>query len=345
MGNNATHLNNNRPSATYPNHDYVVEDDEDYDYDFESGDEQDTEENSLAHYEPGKWAMAVPFTAHQETQAFATFVSYNNLLTTYRPSPFTSPLLDPEAAQIFSHYITTVGPMLSVFEACPPVPSLMTSGCFVPPEARNLWTYTLPSLALEHPALMHALLATSSLHLAGMTGQTPTASFRHYHYALRRIRKAVGLPHRRNQIATLAATLVLGFYEVMGADHSKWCSHVAGGSQLIQETNFAGLTKILRGAKARANAEQAYMTGRGSSDDDDQRDLRSEVDEGLISVIMGRPANYDDFRHVSRGLRDYQPKLDVTEKEVDEYRVRTNLYWWYCKHDMYQSLISGNRLL
>lgn len=220
----------------------------------------------------------------------------------------------------------------------------MTAGCHVPPESRNLWTYTLPTLALVHPALMHALLATSSLHLAGVTGQTPTASFRHYHYALRRIRKAVSLPHRRNQTATLAATLVLGFYEVMGADHSKWCNHVAGGSQLIQEINFAGLTKTLHDAKARANGEQVYMAG-WSRSDDHQRELGSEVEEGLISVIMGRLVNYDDFRHVSTGLRDYRPKLDVTEKELDEYRVRTDLYWWYCKHDMYQSLISGNRLL
>lgn len=287
----------------------------------------------------------MPYTSFdQESQSYATFVSYNNLLATYRPSPFASPLLDPEAAQIFTHFITTVGAMMSVFEGSPPIPSLITPGHPVPPESKNLWTYTIPSLALEHPALMHAILATSSFHLSKMTGQSPMASFRHYHYALRRIRKSVSLPHRRDQIGTLAATLILGYYEVMGADHSKWCSHVAGGSQLIQETNFARLTKCIRDARARAKREQAYMMEQGFPGNL-SIPLKNEVDEGLVSVIMGRPVDYDDFRHVSRRLRDYRPRLDVTDQELEGHKIRIDLYWWYCKHDTYQSLISGNRLL
>ncbi|KAL1959741.1 hypothetical protein VTO42DRAFT_1327 [Malbranchea cinnamomea] len=330
--------------------DYFSEDEDEYD--LETAADFDTEENSLAHHEPRKWAISLPFRPpNQGPQMAATFISYNNLLASYRPSPFSSPLLDNEAAQIFTHFITSVGPIMSVFERCPPVPSLVTSEFPVPVESKNLWTYTLPSLALEHPALMHAILATSSFHLAKMTGQIPTASFRHYHYAIRRIRKAVGLPHRRNQIATLAATLLLGYYEVMGAEHSKWCNHVAGGSQLIQETNFAALTRVVRDARARAKIERLYLEEKGFTHsgwgvlNDPFPHPEDDVDVGLISVLMGRPVNYDDFRHVSTGLRDYHPRLVLTEKDLEDYMTRLDLYWWYCKHDLYQSLISGNPLL
>jgi hypothetical protein len=336
---------------------YDVDEDDDL-FDVETEDEVEYEHE----FEPDaglpkkQWAVAVPTgQSIPGAQPFATYISYNNLLASYRPSPFTSPLLDPETAQIFSHFITSVGPAMSAYERYSATESLFNSVSHTVSEGRSLWTYTLPMLALDHPPLLHAILAISSFHLARMTGQNPTASFRHYHYSLRQVRKAVSLPHRRQQLGSLAATLLLGFYEVMSAEHSKWNSHLAGGSYLIQETNFAAMTKTVREMRARANAahmhEHGFMPEHGISPDaqalanDIFGKTESDVQERLISVLMGRPVSYDDFRHVSGGLRDYIPGRVLTERELHEFRIRCDLYWWFCKQDVVQSIIGGNHLL
>jgi hypothetical protein len=141
----------------------------------------------------------------------------------------------------------------------------------------------------------------------------------------------------------------------MSAEHSKWNSHLAGGSYLIQETNFAAMTKTVREMRARANAahmhEHGFMPEHGISPDaqalanDIFGKTESDVQEGLISVLMGRPVSYDDFRHVSGGLRDYIPGRVLTERELHEFRIRCDLYWWFCKQDVVQSIIGGNHLL
>ncbi|KAK2877820.1 hypothetical protein FQN49_001161 [Arthroderma sp. PD_2] len=286
---------------------------------------------------------------------FATYMNYDNLLATYRPSPLTSPLIDPEVAKLFSHFITSVGNLISIFERKIGMAPLMSSP--VPTEQQSLFSYTLPTMALESHGLLHAILALSSAHIANITGQSSSAAFKHYHFALRRVSKSVGLPHRRKQISILAATLLLGYFEVMGAEHAKWGSHVAGASQLIQEIDFVGTTRRIRAMRAMARKQKSISGEKSWTRADDFRlgtffdndvyaPLEREVDVELIGAITGREVNYD--RVVGQIHSDDtppEPQLDLTFKDIEDYRIRTDLYWHYCKQDLFQSLISGNPLL
>ena len=91
---------------------------------------------------------------------------------------------------------------------------------------------TFPTLALQNRALLHAILAIASLHIATLQNEPITASLRHYAFALRRVAKSVGLPHRRQKIEVLAAALLLAFYESWSSDHGKWINHLLGASQV-----------------------------------------------------------------------------------------------------------------
>ncbi|QSS52079.1 C6 finger domain-containing protein [Histoplasma capsulatum var. duboisii H88] len=270
---------------------------------------------------------------------------------TYIPSPLASPLMDPEVTRIFCHFITAVAPVLSIFERHPVNPTVLLSASPVPASQQSLWTYTVPTLALRNQGLLQAILALSTHHIAKIQGLSLTASFRHYHYAIRRVSKAVKLPSRRKQTATLAATLLLGFYEVMGAEHSKWNSHVAGASHLIQECDFARMTRDIRSMRARHKEEHIRLSqsmpwlGMGTSylssrfENDLFADKEADTNDVLISKIMGRSVSYNDFGDVVT-----ESESNLTAGDIDDYRIRSDLYWFYAKQDVYQSMISGNQL-
>src|SRR4051812_1726311 len=87
---------------------------------------------------------------------------------------------------------------------------------------------TFPMLALKNEALLHAILAIASLHIAKLQRTHVTASLKHYAIALRRIAKIVSIPGRREHPVVLATTLLLCFYECWCADHQKWSGHLLG---------------------------------------------------------------------------------------------------------------------
>ncbi|EEP77594.1 predicted protein [Uncinocarpus reesii 1704] len=324
-------------------------------YDVETDEELDELESNKRFDSYGRNASILPRQLLSSTGQVFTYESYESFLTTYHPSPLASPLLDPQHFQVFYHFMTVAGPALSIFERHPYVPSAIMSNGSIPPEQQNLWSYTLPTMALEHQGLLQAMLAFSTLLIAKTTNQPLTACFRHYHYALRKVGKAVGLPYRRKQISTLAATLLLGFFEVMGAEHNKWNNHLAGAAHLIRETDFAGMTRDIRAMRARAASEQwlpqaqGIWTGPSTSylrsyfENDIFAPVESDIDIALINTLTGKAINYDEFGQV--GSPKKKPETNLTPKDVDDYRVRCDLYWWYCKQDVFHSIISGNALL
>ncbi|EZF23931.1 hypothetical protein H112_03415 [Trichophyton rubrum D6] len=351
---------NDAPNQCRQQHSLVMhdvgEESDDY-YDVESDEELGDQFSApsapsaaACHAVPGKGSLYYPSSALAVSNPpFASYMNYDNLLATYRPSPLTSPLIDPEVAKLFSHFIGSIGTIISIFERKHSIAPLL-SFSLLPTEQQSLFTYTLPTLALENHGLLHSILALSSVHLAYTTGQSSTAAFRHYHFALRRISKAVGLPHRRKQIPTLAATLLLGFFEVLAAEHSKWCSHVAGASQLIREIDFASTTRRIRAMRARARKQKSVAGEKSWTragdfrldtffENDIYAPIEREIDVDLVSAIMGRDANYDAL--------PAEPAFDqpLTVKDIEDHRIRTDLYWHYCKQDLFQSLISGNPLL
>jgi Fungal specific transcription factor domain len=292
-------------------------------------------------------------------RTFRTLLNEPNMLATYRPSLSTSPLTDPRTARIFAHFVSATGPSLSIFERHPTGPSVMFTEGPVPKARQSLWTYTIPTLALTHPALMQAVLAISSLHIAKLQGGSTVSSLKHYHVSIMRLKKCVGLPLSRSGIGTLAATLLLGFYEVIAGEHSKWNSHLLGAKQLLQEIDFTGMTGWLKFTKAQEKSfafEETYPTSSTSLALSYARhkvlpkqilEAEDGVDEYLISKLMGRNVSGNSSRvdkRVDHGSAHYRRKA-FTVKELEDFQVRQDLYWWYCKQDVFQSILSGNRLL
>ncbi|PGH00879.1 white-opaque regulator 1 [Blastomyces parvus] len=348
------------PSYSYhddgqPANYYYEEEIDDY-YDVETDEEMEiqTTRNYTEPYEPQSAITQQLTSSFRSTTAF---LHGETSLMSYTPSPFASPLMDPEVTSIFCHFISAVAPVLSIFERHPVNPTVILSTSAVPPSQQSLWTYTVPTLALQNQGLLQAILAISSHHIAKLQGLSLMASFRHYHYAIRRVSKAVKVPGRRKQTATLAATLLLAFYEVMSAEHSKWNSHVAGASHLIQENDFARMTRDIRSMRARAKQERMQLTqsmpwlGMGAShfgsrfENDLFADKESDTNDDFISTIMGRPMSYNNFGNAEDINPATASERNLTAGDIEEYRIRSDLYWFYCKQDAYQSMVSGNQLL
>ena len=288
--------------------------------------------------------------------------SMNNLLkepkvlAAYNPSYAASPLKDAQTARVFCHFITSTGPTLHVCERHPSNPAVVFTGHPVPKSQQAMWSYTLPMLALHDQGLMHAMLALASLHIAKLQQTSPTPSLRHYHYALRRVAKALGHPKKRNEPATLAATLLLGYYEVTTAEHNKWNSHLSGARELVMEIPFDKLSKKIEAFRQKKEQEENLRRSRSNHGNDYHFSHRTShdimtlndrrLDRDLISNIMGWDVRNDETGEiiVDEGAVP-QPERQLSQKELDEYEVQLDLFWWYAKQDVYQSIISGNGLL
>lgn len=180
--------------------------------------------------------------------------------------------------------------------------------------------------------------------MANLQETSTLPSLRHYHIALRRIAKSLNSP-RRGHPATIAGTMLLGFYEVMSADHQKWTSHLLGAKQLIKEINFAEKTQEIKAIKKERQAQYAHQYGwdpnglqRPPADYDD------DLDENFISIITGQKLDAD---HRGRVV-DEQKKTNNhfhTDRDIEIYENQRDLFWWFCKQDVYQSILSGNKLL
>lgn len=330
---------------------YVEDEAEDY-FDVES-DEEIVDQTQTEGFNQLSLIMASANQDDGSLRSFTTHLNEPNILATYYPTLGSSPLNNPKTARIFAHFIHSTGPSLSIFERHP-TDSSIDLGSSVPPVQQGLWTYTLPLKALEHPALLQAILAVSSLHIAYLQGVSNTVSLKHYHYALKRIGRAVGLPLRRKQMGTLAATELLAYYEVISADHSKWNSHVAGTAHLIKEIDFAGTTRDLRAYRRTIHEQRRLMGwsnpmyypvfGTDGTEDDPFAEKEGSVNEELIGSLLGRAVNYDEFGLVDAD-RTRSPRSHFSPRDIEDFRIQCDLYWWFTKQDVFHSLVSGEKLL
>ena len=338
-----------------PTHQSLMVDDRDDDYwDADSEDEMNESYARVAEATPSDLGLMVALSANRNDRGPQSFLNEPNILSAYYPAYAASPLLDPQTARIFCHFVTMTGPTLSMYERHPSHPSAIFAGHPVPISQRSLWTYTLPMRALSHQGLLHAMLALSASHIAKLQRTSPTASLKHYHYALRRVAKALGQPAKRRDVSILAATLLLGYYEVTTAEHNKWNSHLAGARQLIMDIDFAGTGKRIAAQKAAGGQNALYhefhhvydhpYPGREFRPDAPmQKD--DEIDEDLVSAIMGWQIRYDQHGFILDGRKSETGNKPLTPRELEEFDIQRDLFWWFCKQDMYQSMVSGNRLL
>lgn len=342
---------------------WLVEPEEDDYFDVES-DEEDfvlrPHVTGTTSYDLGAMVAITADQGQGRIRSMTNFLNEPNILATYFPSYAASPLSDPQTARVFCHFITATAPTLSVCERHPSNPALIFSGKPVPWSQRALWSYTLPMRALSHQGLLHAMLALASLHIAKLQQTSSTPSLKHYHYALRRVAKALGNQKKRRDVATLAATQLLGFYEVTTAEHNKWNSHLAGARELIMDIDFARMVKRIESHRQQQEEAEArnklqmqhgltnaywHQYGQGVLDDFPARADR-QLDERLISTIMGWGIRYDQHGQIT-DESDPAPYMEspLTAHDIENFEIQCELFWWYVKHDIYQSIISGNRLL
>jgi hypothetical protein len=214
----------------------------------------------------------------------------------------------------------------------------------------------MPTIALGNPALLQAILALGSLHMAKLSDGPITAPLKHYSLAIRRVGRAVSSPTRRGQPATLAATLLLGWFEVMTADHSKWAGHVLGAKMLLQSVDFAGITKYLKKRRTQQREAQNIHQqegpfssfGEARQDDGNSADYLpkdDDVNENLVSMIMGKKLQYDQYGQI---LDDINAPSDdnkmYTQREIETYETQRDLFWWYCRNDTIHCILGGTKL-
>ena len=332
-------------------------------YNIDSGEEDSTIRSPVEATSSADLGLMIAMSANQYDGTFRSmknFLNEPNILATYQPSYGASPLMDPQTARVFCHFVTATAPTLAVCERHPSNPGAIFSGAPAPKSQQALWSYTLPMLALRHQALLHSMLALGSLHISKLQQTSPTSSLKHYHYGLRRLGKALGNQKKRRDVATLAATLLLGYYEVTTAEHNKWNSHLSGARELVAEIDFAGMAnKIEMQRRQQEEAETNFKTQMRqnliSGYDEAYKDRHMgdfpsradrQLDENLINTIIGWKTDYNHYGHVvNDGDSDSQTGVPLTSKDIDNFDIQSDLFWWYAKQDMYQSIISRNRLL
>jgi hypothetical protein len=219
----------------------------------------------------------------------------------------------------------------------------------MPMVRKCIWTHTLPMAALHHQGLLQSMLAISSLQIAKIQGASETPSLKHYAYALKRIHNCVGNPKKRLSVPVFAASLLLGYYECMAANHANWQSHLNGARQLVVEMDFAGMTKTfkeMKTVKARQDQQMPRFSATGipqvspdQSPQDILLDQMYEADENIVGAICGTGVSYDRYGHIGEAMPPPQPF------NLETYDTLKDLYWWYCKQDAYHSLISTDPLM
>jgi hypothetical protein len=189
-------------------------------------------------------------------------------------------------------------------------------------------------MALNHHGLLHAMLALSSLHIGTLQDKNITPSYKHYAYSIKLMRRCLVDRKQRHLPSTLAATLLLAFYEVMTADHTKWTSHLKGASQLLREINFRWHVHQFNNPAHKWSTEDDYSQYGDALESRQQAPNRVDLDHDLISRLSGRVKK--DNQQIQSEDYPFDPQ---------RYLVYQDLFWWYAKQDVYQSIISGNRLL
>jgi hypothetical protein len=268
---------------------------------------------------------------------YSTYL-YPGILTEYEAEWVASPLKNPHTIRVFAHFLSATAVSISIFDR----PSRNSSAFFgessLLDHKQGLWTYKLPVLALSHQGLLHSMLALSSLHISQLQREAPTPSLKHLTYAIKRIHRCVGNKDKRHNISTLAATLLLGFYEVMTADHTRWCRHLSGASQLLQEMDFQELAAWARIAQEEEQAAQ----------DNQQQINGGHLGPMLSHGLHAHPYVLDNALITTIINRRFEIRPPQRPKpasfDLEKFNILQDLFWWYARQDAYQSFIAGNRL-
>ena len=70
----------------------------------------------------------------------------------------------------------------------------------------------------------------------------------------------------------------------------------------------------------------------------------NELDFKLLSIIAGRPIQPADYWLTDDQILSMDHS-HITEKDLRDYENLRDLFWWYCKMDVYQGMLGGTPLL
>jgi hypothetical protein len=194
------------------------------------------------------------------------------------------------------------------------------------------------------------MLALGSLQIANLQRVPATAAMKHYHLAIRRIAKNVKDEEKRKHPATLAATLLLSYFEVWSSDHSKWCKHLYGARILFREVDFQEKSRRCLPAKRARRRNMVRMQGglgaflppytnqpEATTGDDFE-----DIDVEILAHVTGQHLSPDNYG-VGIEMDENDPNMP-TDRELELYEHQRDLFWWNCKMDVYQSILGGTRL-
>lgn len=71
---------------------------------------------------------------------------------------------------------------------------------------------------------------------------------------------------------------------------------------------------------------------------------QQSLDYDFLNVITGLTLSPEAYGDVEGQLPDVKYS-SVTDKEIEKYDIICDLFWWYCKMDVYQSILGGTKLL
>ncbi len=138
----------------------------------------------------------------------------------------------------------------------------------------------------------------------------------------------------------------------------RWIGHLLGARQLLDEYDFAGMTRRIKALSGSPDTERRQSLWSNSTDSgatlfpDRSQKLRDNarssgiqhVDEDVVGIFMGQRLRYSEYGQVmDERMTPNEPEL--TRQDLEDYETRRDLFWWFVKQDTYQSILSGNRLL
>ncbi|KAL7919210.1 fungal-specific transcription factor domain-containing protein [Trichoderma austrokoningii] len=282
---------------------------------------------------------------------FSAFAQNDDVLA-YMETPYSAEYWANGLNMVFMHFINVTGPGISIFEGNISCALERGNGRTAAGSGQSLWSYAIPTLSLQHLGLFHAMLALASLQLAKLRDSPPTAALKHYHRAIRRVANSVKSPSKRTQPATLAATLLLGYFEVWSSDHTKWCNHLFGARILFREMSLGNMTRACFPVKRMRQGQEAtgYQLGHISSRfyGSHQQPVSAQgemntLNYGFLRAITGLTVTPEEYGEGGRSSPD-RTSAPATDKEIEKYDIICDLFWWYCKMDVYQSILGGTKL-
>jgi hypothetical protein len=173
-----------------------------------------------------------------DSPSYTIFSSKPSIFPPCRPMHIASLTNDMVAPQIFCHFVLTIGPSLSIFERHFTTPEAILAGTAIPIPQQALWTYILPTAALTNQALLHAMLALASLHMAKLNSTSIQPSLKYYHLAHARLAESIQNITERTDLGTIASALLLAHFQATTAEYGKWTNHLLGVRCLFLELDM-----------------------------------------------------------------------------------------------------------